>query len=656
MLFIVVDDLNDWVGHLGGNPQARTPHIDQLAARGVSFTNAHAPATSCHASRTAVLTGMRPSTTGIYSNKHAKLDALDGITSLPQHFRAAGYRVLGGGKIFHEDPTNELEQFDEFFDRGGEPVRAERAFNGRGNLDWHAVDVDAGEMYDAQLVDWAIDKLAEKSEAPLFLAVGFSKPHLPWWVPAEFFDRFPVDEIALPRVLEEDLDDVPAAALKLTRAATEHRWITESGKWRDAVRGYLAAVSFLDQQVGRLLDGLERSPGASDTVVVLWSDHGWHLGEKRTWKKGTLWEETTRIPLVFVAPGVAIPGGRSSRPVDASSIYPTLAELAGLPRPERVEAESLVRLLRNPDAAWPGVAVTTHRRGSHAVRDQRWRYIRYADGGEELYDHAADPGEWTNLADAPEHAPVKRRLAAALPAVEAADRLAPPETKRRNVLLRPAEGGAPVVLGPDGQVRLLLDGHAAAAGVAYEIRDATDPARPLFWDGREWGGRRATVSASRGAKSPRWVHLWQPAVAAGETRTIEVRALLEEDAAGPRRVIGRRRLLVDDVDPGLEIQELGPTAAAGEVRLEGRAWDDACLAGVEVLAWRDEGGRTLYWDGGRWQRLQWWLPAELDRADRAAADWRYRFTPGPDAPAGVRFRARAEDCAGATAGARVRLP
>lgn len=418
VLFIAIDDLNDWVGHLGGHPDVKTPHLDRLARRGVSFANAHCVAPACNPSRAGLLSGLRPSTTGIYHNHHNWVDTLAGVLTLPEHFRACGYRVVAGGKIFHGS-QNAARFWDEYYLRRELPA-PKRPYNGlnRAHFDWKALDITPEEMPDYQLVTWANEQLRQKHDRPLFLAVGIVKPHLPWYVPKKYFDLYPKDTLTLPQVPEDDLDDVPAIGRRMANPEGDHKAVVESGQWRDAVQAYLASISFVDEQVGRLIDALDQSPQAANTIVVLWGDHGWHLGEKHHWRKFTLWEEATRAPLIFVAPGLSRPGAICTRPVDFLSIYPTLAELCRLPVPQHVQGPSLKPLLENPEAPWDGVALTTHGRGEHAVRNQRWRYIRYHDGTEELYDHDQDPMEWKNLAGQPVRQALKQDLARWMPKKE----------------------------------------------------------------------------------------------------------------------------------------------------------------------------------------------------------------------------------------------
>ena len=440
VLFIAVDDLNDWVGVLGGHPQARTPNIDRLARRGLLFTNAHASAPACNPSRASLMTGVRPSTSGVYNNPQdwRRAKKLRGLATIPQTFRAGGYRVIGGGKIYHAHTIYpwgfrgfpQPEAWDDYYPSRRRqlpdeitplrpPVNSHPGMYA-GVFDWAPIVAEDSATGDGQVVAWAERQLAEKHDKPLFLAVGIYRPHIPWYVPEKYFAMYPLASVQLPRVLANDVADVPAAGQRMLLRHW-HKWVAENGQWKKAVQGYLASVTFADAMVGRLLDALDSSGRADRTVIVLWSDHGYHLGVKEHWEKFALWEQTTRVPLIFAGPGVAQAGGRSERPVSLLDIYPTLAELAGLPIPKHVEGRSLTPLLGNPEADWPYAVVTTQRRNNHAVRSERHRYIRYADGSEELYDHASDPLEWKNLAGDARYNGIKAKLAKWLPKVNVED-------------------------------------------------------------------------------------------------------------------------------------------------------------------------------------------------------------------------------------------
>ena len=428
VLFISIDDLNDWIGCLGGHPDAKTPNLDRLAARGVLFTNSHCNAPLCNPSRASIMTGLRPSTTGIYDNGQPmrKSPVIAKATTVTQHFRAHGYDVMGGGKIYHT-AYPDAASWDSYFPsqtkNKPDDVRPQtvpaNGIKGAANFDWGQVNVKDEEMGDAQVVAWASGELKKARTKPFFLACGIYRPHLPWYVPPRYFDAFVKGELKMPRVKDDDLDDVPPTGIKWAKPNGDHATVVKSGKYRDAVQAYLACIHFADAQVGKLLDALDASPHAKNTIVVLWSDHGWHLGEKLHWRKFSLWEEATHNVLMMSAPGVTKPGGRCTRPVSLIDVYPTLCDLAGVPLRDELEGVTLRPLLTNPKAAWERPVVTTYFKDNHAVRSERWRYIHYADGGEELYDELADPQEWTNLAKKPEYAAVKQELSRWLPNVNA---------------------------------------------------------------------------------------------------------------------------------------------------------------------------------------------------------------------------------------------
>lgn len=423
VLFIAVDDLNDWVTNLGGHPQTKTPNIDRLVARGTAFTNSHCAAPACNPSRAALMSGLRPWQTGIYTNEDPAKDVLKDTLTINRHFKAQGYNTLGGGKIYHNlNAEGRDDTWTEWKGLFPSIEGHDRNLNGlkSGHFDWGAVEGKPEDMGDYKLTTWAIDQLKNApADKPLFLGVGYVKPHLPWYVPQEYYDRFPLDSIQLPVTKEDDLTDIPAAGVKMAKPQGDHAAVVKAGQWKKAVQAYLATISFLDDQVGRLLDGLDASPRKDKTIIVWWTDHGWALGEKQHWRKFALWEETTRTSSAIIAPGVTKPGQTCHAPVDYLSVYPTLCELTGLPLPEHVKGPSLVPLLKDSKAAWDHVAITSHGRGNHAVRTRDTRYIRYADGSEELYAHQEDPNEWTNLAAEPgESQQLKTRLAALLPAAD----------------------------------------------------------------------------------------------------------------------------------------------------------------------------------------------------------------------------------------------
>lgn len=422
VLFIAVDDLNDWIGALGGYPGVKTPNLDRLASQGELFTKAYCPGPVCGPSRAALLSGMRSSTTGVYRNDNPlRLSpVLAEAIMLPEYFKNHGYQALGSGKIFHNaDPKSWTEFWPSLTRQYPEnPKLASMAPGGAGPFNWGPLDVDPEKMADWQTTDWVIERLKNPPQEPMFLACGIGKPHLPWAVPRKYFDLYPLDSITLPEVKEDDLADVPEAGQKMG-VSSDHPRILENKAWKSVVQAYLASITFADDCIGRVLDALDDSPLAKNTIVVLWSDHGWHLGEKLRWRKSTLWEEAGRCVLIIRAPGTTKAGTVCDAPVNLIDLYPTLIELCGLPPKEDLEGVSLVPLLRDPAAAWSRPSLTTYKRGNHAVRSERWRYIRYADGSEELYDHQNDPREWTNLAGDPKFSAIKAELAPWMPTTNA---------------------------------------------------------------------------------------------------------------------------------------------------------------------------------------------------------------------------------------------
>jgi arylsulfatase A-like enzyme len=446
ILFIAIDDMNDWVGALGGHPQTRTPNIDALAKQGMLFTNAHTVGAACLPSRTALLTGVSPFNSGIYRQvgDWRKNPNLAGLATLPRHFRDNDYLTLGAGKLFHAHTYNltgfegqqDYTAWDAYYpsltrqlpdEVQPAPGQTEEPARGLGRVtggfDYFPTVTEDDAMGDGQVVNWINRQLLAAAPGPRFISAGIFRPHLPWYVPQKYFDLYPVDEILLPQVPPDDMDDIPDSALSAAEFGmnTEETnlWLAaDLQRQREAVQGYLASMSFADEMVGRLIDALERSGRMDKTIIVLWSDHGYHLGEKNRWGKQTLWEETTHVPLIIVAPGVTKPGSSSNEAVSLLDIYPTLTELAGLATPAHVDGESLVPLLRDPGARRDGVAITTFGFGDYTVRSNRHRYIVYSDGQEELYDHETDPNEWKNLARNPQYAAIKTGLIARLPPPE----------------------------------------------------------------------------------------------------------------------------------------------------------------------------------------------------------------------------------------------
>ncbi|MDP6358024.1 MAG: sulfatase [Planctomycetota bacterium] len=425
VLFIAVDDLNDWVGCLGGHPQSQTPNIDRLAARGMLFTNAHCQGTMCNPSRISLLWGRRPSSTGFYSNRYPvskEPEFLNSHVSLPAHFAASGYKTLTAGKVFHGGAIIR-KHFQVVGPRPGQWLKGLDQKVHDKPKGWHRIwdfgpqDYDETKFTDHVTASWVAEQLGKKRYKSFFLAFGFYRPHVPFFPPRRVYDS--LKDVKLPSIAEDDWNDLPDAARKVTLSNPKiptHDWMREEGRWFQAVHAYLACVRWTDEQLGRVLDALDNGPHAKNTIVVLFSDHGYHLGEKQRWSKFSLWERTTRVPLI-----ISVPGGvkaKTDKPVELLSLYPTLIDLCGLPANPKLEGASLRPLLENPNADWKNVAISTLGQNNHAVRDQRWRYIRYADGSEELYDHQSDPNEWKNLAaeaSTPEHSKVIASLKRHLP-------------------------------------------------------------------------------------------------------------------------------------------------------------------------------------------------------------------------------------------------
>ncbi len=428
VLMIAIDDLNDWVGCLGGHPQAGTPHMDRLASRGVVFLNAHVQSPLCNPSRASLLTGLRPSTTGIYGLAPGirAVQTLRTWTTLPQHFSRNGYFTAGFGKVYHDGsiaPKDRTHEFQVWGPAPGMPYPPRKFVTTPDDMkamDWGVFPEDDREQADWKIADAAIAQLRALPQGqPFFVAVGFRLPHVPCFASQKWFDAFPDDgRLALPPHLENDRDDTPPFSWYLHWRLPEPRlkWLIGAHQWRPLVRAYLASTAFMDSQIGRVLEALDASNARSNTVVALWSDNAWHLGEKGITGKNSLWERSTRVPLIFAGPGISR-GGRCARPAELLDIYPTLAELCGLPGRDGLEGHSLVAQLKDVSAARPWPAITTHNVGNHAVRSERWRFIRYANGSEELYDLRADPHEWTNLVGQAALAGVVREHARWMPTV-----------------------------------------------------------------------------------------------------------------------------------------------------------------------------------------------------------------------------------------------
>lgn len=441
VLFLAVDDMNDWAGFLDGHAgmDIKTPNIDRFAESSLAFTNAHTAAPACAPSRTALLTGVHPANIGVDNipwgdgPQWRELEALQDVETLEEFFKNRGYKTLGGGKIYHSQappwsPTSQVEpeNWDFYYPspyiqhphqiRPPDSVifpdhldnETRRDFGGEW-WTWGPIPAPDEKMADYHVAEWASYELGQEHDQPFFLAAGTWKPHDPWEVPQKYFDMYPLDEIELPEHKKNDLNDAFDHGRR-----NIHEWVLRNNQWDNIVQAYAAAITFADAMIGRVLDTLENSPHADNTIVVLWSDHGMHMGEKENFEKFTLWERSTKVPLILNIPkgteGVpegTEPGSRYTHPVSLMDIYPTLAEAAGFEIPSHVDGTSLVPMVKDQDIQ-RGPVVSSYnfswgRRNEsvngHAVRSENYRYIYYPRVGlEELYDHRSDPNEWNNIA------------------------------------------------------------------------------------------------------------------------------------------------------------------------------------------------------------------------------------------------------------------
>ncbi len=435
VLFISIDDLNDWVGCLNGHPQAKTPNIDRLAKEGVLFTRTYTAAPACLPSRAALMTSVAPHRSGCYVNNNDQQwqpILLPIATTLPEHFRNNGYYTSGAGKVFHHY-QNHPDSWDDYYpskrlqfpnyywpDLKERPdfKKFPKFKHWYASFDWGPIDKEVEDTGDYHSVLFCKQELKKKGEKPFFLTCGIYSPHVPWYAPRKYFDMFPLDKIQLPPKKLDDYNDIPKGGVN-----NERRYygvIDQNGYHKQAVQGYLASIAYMDDLVGRMIAALDASEHADNTIVVFWSDHGWYLGEKLTYRKFTLWEESCRVPMIIRLPKSMRDqfkqGVSTERTTSLLDIYPTLLELCNLPQPKQdLSGNSLVPLLKNPEAEWNYPSLTTNGYKNHSIRTERWRYTRYSDGGEELYDHNNDPYEWDNLANDSGYVDVLERLRLSLP-------------------------------------------------------------------------------------------------------------------------------------------------------------------------------------------------------------------------------------------------
>ena len=445
IVMIAIDDMNDWIGAFGG--PALTPNIDRLAVEGMLFNNAHCVVPACNPSRVAIMTGLRPETTGQYENAGNFRDRArnDTVLTLPQHLKQHGYTTAAAGKIFHHsrgtgnaprvlsDPLSWTEQHPGNIGTGG--GRAYLDANGMAKWlrgDRRDIKNDYGlrsplfgttpesieETGDWETATYGADFIARDHDQPYFLALGIFRPHAPLIAPQEFFDLYPFDEISLPETPADDMDDIPTIA-RFNWSTPMFEAMKEEQMWRKGVQAYLASMSYADACVGRILEAIDASPDRDNTIIVLWTDHGWQLGHKNRWEKFSLWRQATRTPLIIRAPGMS--NGECDRAVSLLDLYPTLTELLAVEAPSTLEGTSLVPHLHDPAAPRKEPAIVTYLPTNHAVFHEDWNYIRYSDGSEELYDRTTDPHEFTNLIHHPELRSVANRLATWLPQTPATD-------------------------------------------------------------------------------------------------------------------------------------------------------------------------------------------------------------------------------------------
>ena len=438
VLMICIDDLNDWVGFLGGHPNALTPHMDALAKRGCNFTNAHCSVPVCSASRVSVMSGIGPTTHGSYElgPAYEELPALADVPTMQRYFKTNGYFTVAGGKVLHHGFRGRLaSDIDRSLGRRKNPRPPKplnRPKDWSGAWDWGQFPARDSQMAEIQLANAAAATLGEKFDKPFFMSIGFFRPHVPLYVPGKWFDLYDETTLTLPKDPQSDIADLPGNFLKINNyaAAPTHAEVVEQGKQRGLTHAYLAAISFVDHCVGIVLDALDASPHAQNTIVVLWSDHGFHLGEKQHWAKRTLWEESTRVPLLFA--GAKIKDGQTcGEAVSLLDIYPTLVALCDLPANSQLQGISLIPQLSDAAKQRNEPVMTSSYFGNHSIRTRDWRLIVYEDGAEELYDHRNDPDEFHNLANDPAHRTIRNQLLKALPKDAAPEFKAKSERSRR---------------------------------------------------------------------------------------------------------------------------------------------------------------------------------------------------------------------------------
>ena len=496
VLFIAMDDLNDWIGCMDGHPQSITPNLDRLARSSVLFTNAHCAAPACNPSRTAIFTGRSPHRSGLYDNRQKMREILPDAEIMPKTFSRHGYHSAGSGKLLHyfidadswDDYYPEKSKEDPF-PRTLYPEKCPLSLPRGGpwqyvETDWGPLDATDEEFGGDYLVTkWISGQLAKKHEKPLYLACGIYRPHEPWFVPKKYFEPFPLESIQLPAgYKEDDLADLPPAGKR--RGPNRYfAHIQKEGQWKQGIQGYLASIHFADAMLGRVLDALDNGPNKDNTIVVLWSDHGWHLGEKQHWQKYTGWRVCTRVPLMIRVPKDC-PGlkagtnpAKCDEPVNLLSLFPTLLELCGLPAETHHDGPSLLPLLKNHEAKWEHPSLTfLAEPGSYSLSSRDWRLVHYAGGDEELYDIRKDQYEWNNLAEMTEHKAKLEELRALGPKTFA-KKIAPSVKSLTRLAWKKADDKPVPPSRPDGN-----------PFAVYFINESKIPVK-LYWMTRQ-GGRK----------------------------------------------------------------------------------------------------------------------------------------------------------------------
>ncbi len=423
IVFIAIDDMNDWVGYMEGHPQAITPNMDKLANDGVAFMNAQSVSPGCSPSRNALLYGVEPYKSGLYAFYEHEIhdDLHKKYVSLPRFLKENGYKTYGSGKIHHGPKGNELEWTDYLETKGMTKVFAEgKGYGDDKKSSFRPTTNPFEEHHDYQVASYGINVINQQHEQPYFAAIGLVKPHLPFDCPEVFYDALP-DKILPPAIYKNDLDDIGKEGNSMRRAKDDKQFKKDKA-WEKVRRAYLTCNSWVDHNVGRIMDAVDKSPDADNTIVILWSDHGYHLGEKKSFRKFTLWEESSRVPFIIYdrRDTKSAKGRKVTQPVTLINVYKTIAEMAELETADYVDGFSLVPQLKKQSKPVPEPAILSWGRGNYSVRTENWRLIQYFDGTQELYDHQTDPNEWHNLATQPEHKSKLDELANLLPKTEAA--------------------------------------------------------------------------------------------------------------------------------------------------------------------------------------------------------------------------------------------